>query len=162
MSTPDLLGIPDELKLWIVEYLSLSSPGLLDLRATCKAFHAVTEQHITKKYFTNRAFFIHDKPSLEVLLEISRHPIYSKSMKQIRFCFGAITPPAIDQARRELEGAADEEVMPGRELRSIRRDFRRVHEELHKEFTIFRETGLDRVSKIRINMRVLSCFVREY
>lgn len=93
---PDL---PEELVEWIAEFLTSSSPALLQLRSTCRKMRADTERVVAREYFSDRTFFIYDEGSLRVLLKISQHPVFQKSMHRI--CFSLAQVPTYPVRRRQ-------------------------------------------------------------
>ena len=77
-----ILRLPVELIEWIASYLDRTE--LLDLRYACRDLEARTSSITASTFFKDRTFLMADEYSLDTLCEISRHPLYQKSIKVIR------------------------------------------------------------------------------
>jgi hypothetical protein len=81
--TFNFLGLPVELMCEISTYLTTKDLG--NLRRNCKTVESVFFDQFAAEFFTIRQIFFHPI-SLLNLIEISRHPQFSKRVQKIIFC----------------------------------------------------------------------------
>lgn len=92
-SNPQSMAIlrrPQELLEHILSYLTcgnVPSQGMLELSATCKGMRANCIQAIGREYFTFKRFLLADERRLAVFLELSKHPVFSKTLKTVELSF---------------------------------------------------------------------------
>ena len=133
-SSPRILDLPMELVKWIVEDLGGGPRGLLRLRQTCKIICTKTQDLLTRKYFSDRAFFIGNEQSLHDLFEVSRHPVFAKSMQRVELSLTRLPEPP----KTELP---DRPTMTQQERSKQRPQQRRQHANLIREDQDFRARG---------------------
>ena len=76
-----LLSLPPELIERIATFLPRTD--LLRLRFTCKEMERATFNVFTEAYFTEPAYLLDYEDSMTVLREVSRHPIFGRSVRKI-------------------------------------------------------------------------------
>jgi hypothetical protein len=76
----NLLSLPLELLVYISSFLS--TPDLATLRLTCKQTEKSLYEWFSDEFFVKKQFML-TQPSLQVLLDISRHVSLSKKLKHL-------------------------------------------------------------------------------
>lgn len=76
----NLLSLPLELLVYISSFVSTSD--LAALRLTCKQTEKSLYEWFSEEFFVKKQFML-TQPSLQVLLDISRHVSFSKKMKHL-------------------------------------------------------------------------------
>lgn len=64
--------------------VALLPTDLLSFRATCKDIFAATKDAFIHVYFHEREYLLTDKHSMQCLLQVSEHAIFSKAVRRIR------------------------------------------------------------------------------
>lgn len=86
-----ILRLPQELLEFIAGFISPpTSSGLLKFSSTCKELRIRLALLVGAAYFSRRAFFIADELSMNALLGISSHSVFSKSMQHIELSLAKI------------------------------------------------------------------------
>ena len=75
-----LLALPAELLLQVSSYLTTTE--LCSLRRSCKDVEGTLRHSFTREFFTKRQFML-EEISLQALVDISLHPVYSKSLQEV-------------------------------------------------------------------------------
>jgi hypothetical protein len=75
-----LLALPAELLLQVSSYLT--TMDLCSLRRSCKDVEGTLRHSFTREFFTKRQFML-EEISLQALVDISLHPVYSKSLQEV-------------------------------------------------------------------------------
>lgn len=101
----------------------------LSFRATCREMAAVTLRTFKLRHFFDRAFLLSNRESMEVLGEISKHEVFGKSLKIIRFSL-AVIPRTWDYLTKEW----DEPCTRGQraEWRALRKAYGRLKSAEHQ------------------------------
>ena len=76
----NLLSLPLELLVYISSFLK--TPDLAALRLACKQTEKSLYEWFSEEFFTKKQFML-TQPSLQVLLDISRHPSLSTKLKHL-------------------------------------------------------------------------------
>lgn len=74
-NTAHFLDLPHELVEVVAKLLIDSTPALLELRSTYRQLCSITQDLVTEHYFKDGVFLLENEESMQVLLEISRHPL---------------------------------------------------------------------------------------
>ncbi|KAK4541102.1 hypothetical protein LTR36_008327 [Oleoguttula mirabilis] len=152
MARPDnarLLELPVELVEWIAQDLSTSD--LMSTRLACRELEAKVSTVFAKKCFVDRAFFVNDRTSMLVLVQIAQHPLYAKTMKRVRFNVARLLDSKNDHARRV---SVKEQGGENRSSRARNRECRQQYEQLAQDERRFRKD-----SQYSLLSAVLSSFV---
>ena len=92
-----LLVLPAELLLQISSYLTTTD--LCSLRRSCRDVEGTLRHSFTREFFTKRQFML-EEVSLQALVDISRHPVYSQSIQDVIISLhsvqGSIAPSIYD------------------------------------------------------------------
>ncbi|KAK5696211.1 hypothetical protein LTR97_008631 [Elasticomyces elasticus] len=110
-----IIALPVELVELIAANLTRNEQAAL--RATCRELGAIMQRSFVASNFTSMRFLLSDAWSMNALVDISRHPIFSKSLWSIRLAPWSLAETSRDKhdrdrsykygSRREIEQAAD-------------------------------------------------------
>ncbi|KAK4890520.1 hypothetical protein LTR27_010801 [Elasticomyces elasticus] len=104
--------------------LSLAS-DLLSLRATCRDLEAKTRRPFTDANIASKTFLLPDEQSMEVLVEISRHPTFSAAIKTITLVPWQLREAEDHQKMRFEDGRRKQ--LTAREIRARKRENGKDH-----------------------------------
>ncbi|KAK4958141.1 hypothetical protein LTR10_004566 [Elasticomyces elasticus] len=137
--TSGLLSLPAELLELIALQLPPSS-DLLAFRLTCRDVESKTRWAFVDANFRRKTFLLCDQKSMQALLGISRHPIYSKTLKIVILAAWRVRDSYNDcrrKSRRDKQSATVARYATARESRIAKREGRGVHARVlaqHKQY----------------------------
>ena len=127
-----LLRLPTELLECIASYLDPSD--LSTLRLVCRELYTRLTPTFARLFFRDRCFLLSDSISMRTLAQISRHDVFVKTMRHIRFA------PMKLWSNRRLGDIRLWDLDPAvtREERALRRKYRQIQEDLKNTEREFR------------------------
>ena len=97
-----LLDMPVELLERMAFCLDPST--LISFRKTCNSVASITRQCFARACLKELAFVLSDKTSMQALVNISAHPVYSKSVQRLPLSLATLAPNAKgDESRRQYQ-----------------------------------------------------------